>query len=183
MFVKEEASGLREIGLVTGQSSPVDLSLFELGILIDTINKEAPTYSLLQRQCYWYVAAIRYVVLILYGDKLATKKANTLVPSEYLPNLTGKWKNIPVPDPKDDVIRRVVVRFVERHEQEFFKVGFLLILFYLLLTCLNYLKVQRARQEEILRDEEMAALRQENLLLRNRLEVEAGVTKSARVAN
>lgn len=45
-----------------------------------------------------------------------------------------------------------------------------LIPLYLFLTYLNYLKVRNARQEEILRDSEMAALRREVQLLRNQLE-------------
>ena len=93
MFVKADTdgtgvSGLREIGLVTGQSlpidlslfelgiliflidvihseAPIDLSLFELGILIDIIHNEASTYSLLQCQCYWFVATICYIVYLL----------------------------------------------------------------------------------------------------------------------
>jgi hypothetical protein len=147
MFVKEDAdragvSGLREIGLVMGQSLPIDLSLFELGILIflievthseapidqslfklgiliDVIHNEAPTYSLLQCQCYWFVATIRYVVFLLYGDALESKKSGQRAPSAYLPSLAGKWKNMQVPDPKDDVLRRIVVRYAERYEEEF----------------------------------------------------------------
>jgi hypothetical protein len=62
--LREGGKPIQEIGLVIRQLQPIDLSLYELGILVDVIHKEAPEYSLLRNQCYWFTnTSLRYTVI------------------------------------------------------------------------------------------------------------------------
>ena len=115
-----------EIGRVARQIKPTNLSLFELGILADVIHDEAPVYSLLQNQCYWFAGTLCDAVVLLYGDELCSPLTDgaQLGPSCYLPKLAGRWKNMLIIEPKSDVLARVLVKFVQRQEEEFSKVSF-----------------------------------------------------------
>lgn len=130
-FVKEdpltgEAQVIREIEHVIRQLEPEeDLYLFEFGILIDVVHKEAPNYDLLKRQCYWFASIICEVITLLYGNKLAKKSKDVRpTPNDYLPNIAGRWKNLLIVAPEDDVVRRVAIKFMERREEEYSRVSF-----------------------------------------------------------
>ena len=60
----------QEIGKCINKVRPLDLSLFKLGILVNVIHQEAPTYSVLNNQCYWFVGIIIEIIVLLYGDGL-----------------------------------------------------------------------------------------------------------------
>ena len=115
---------LREIGQVVRQIQPINLSLFELGILADVVHNEDPDYSLLKSQCYWFLHLIFEVVILLYGDNLNTAP-DSVTPVDYLPNLAGRWKNQLIIAPKDEILRKVATKFLERREEEFSRVNIL----------------------------------------------------------
>jgi hypothetical protein len=130
-FAKEdpltgEAQVIREIGHIICQLEPEeDLYLFEFGILIDVVHKEAPNYDLLKRQCYWFATTICEVITLLYGNKLAKKpKGARPTPNDYLPNIAGLWKNLLIAALEEDIVRRVAIKFMERREEEYSKVSF-----------------------------------------------------------
>jgi hypothetical protein len=133
-FVKEdpmtgETQVIREIGHVIRQLEPEDdLYLFEFGILVDVVHNEAPNYELLKRQCFWLTTIICEVITLLYGDKLNPQakrlKGAKPTPNEYLPNIAGRWKNLLIVAPENEVVRRVAIKFMERREEEYSKVGF-----------------------------------------------------------
>ena len=120
MFVRNSKI-FRDIGHVVRQISPIeDLSLFELGILVDVIHNEAPVYSLLNNQCYWFVNAICDLVVIMYGDK--DRLSGIKGPSDYLPNLAGRWKSMRIVAPHKESLKRMVIKFTERQDREFSEV-------------------------------------------------------------
>lgn len=110
-----------EIGQVILQIEPIDLSLFELGILVDVVHNEAPAYSVLQNQCYWFMSTIAEVVLSKYGNSLGEEAQ---APVNYLPKTAGTWRSLQVAAPKDDLLEKVGQRFSVRKEEEFKVVSF-----------------------------------------------------------
>ena len=137
----------RGMGIVVRQIAPVDLCLFELGILADVVHNFAPNYSLFENQCYWFVSTICEVIVLLYDDHLTTAPGPGPGPVNYLPNLAGRWRGLLVLALKNDMIAQVAIKFTERQEEEFSKVFF--IKFYLYIS--NYVKVQIAYNEELRR--------------------------------
>jgi hypothetical protein len=113
---------LREIGQVVRQIRPIKLSLFELGILVDVVHNEDPDYSLLKSQGYWFLYLIFEVVILLYGDNPNTAP-DSMTPIDDLPNLAGRWKNQLIIAPKDEMLRKVATKFLERREEEFSRVN------------------------------------------------------------
>lgn len=116
-FVNGEALA-RRMGRVELQLEPVDLYLYELGILADVVHNYAPNYSIVDKQCYWFVKTIFDVVSILYP------KAHEAKPVDFLPNLAGRWRNLPILLPQNGVIEQVAVKFTQRQDEEFRKVKF-----------------------------------------------------------
>jgi hypothetical protein len=107
---------VRGVGRDIGEIVPIDLSLYELGILADVVHNEAPNYSICGNQCYWFVATICGVVRFLYS---------TGAPANYLANLGGRWRNLLIIAPEDlDEIKKVAVTFSHRQQAVFSKVGF-----------------------------------------------------------
>ena len=111
-----------EIGQVVRQIKPQGLSFYELGLLVDVVHNEVPDYHLLENQCYWFITTICAIIILLYGDTLNPVKPKTKSPNNYLPNLAGRWKNMLVVAPEDMVIRRMVIKFMERQEEAFSEV-------------------------------------------------------------
>jgi hypothetical protein len=97
-----------------------ELSLFELGILVDVIDNHKPD-SLLQNQCYWFTSTIFNTVETLYGNQLVDHPA----PNDYLPDLGGQWNKMLI---------IMAIKFSEQREERFSEVNFYLILIYLFLT-------------------------------------------------
>ena len=118
---------IREIGRVVRQIKPKDLSFYELGLIVDTVHEEAPDYHLLNNQCYWFVTTIIIIIVLLYGDTLNPVEPTRKSPNDYLPNLAGRWKNMLIVAPEDEIIRRIVIKFMERREEAFSEVRFSLI--------------------------------------------------------
>jgi len=117
------------------QTMPMDLSLFELGILINDIHDERPNYSLLKYQCYWFIYTVISLVEMLWIDKLNEKKANHLSPKEYLPQQQlGTWRNLPIIALDLQLVQRVVSKYQAKREEEFSLVNVLPISIYLYLT-------------------------------------------------
>jgi len=158
---------LRDVGQVVRQSLPIMLSLFELGILVDVVHNEDPDYSLLKSQCYWFLYLIFEVIILLYGDNLNTAASNRVTPVEYLPNLAGRWKNQLIIAPKDEILRKVATKFLERREEEFSRVNITVFWFIYWLTIQ---KVRKAHQESVSRENENAAMRDEIQLLLQRID-------------
>ena len=111
MFLND--SILREIGKVVCQIQPVGLSLFELGILTNVIHNEEPHYSLLKSQCYWFMNTIFNVVRILYRDNL-NETPNMITPDDYLPDSAGRFMDMLIVNPKDDLLCDIARRCSER---------------------------------------------------------------------
>jgi hypothetical protein len=130
-------AGDRAVGQIVRQITPVKLSLFELGILVDVIHNDAPSYNLFQNQCYWFMLMIFEVVLRVYDNTLDSQGG--ISPDEYLPKLGGKWGGMLIVAPVEDVLERIERKFKERRDKEFSKVFFLLILINLI-SNFHYLK-------------------------------------------
>jgi hypothetical protein len=113
---------LREIGQIVRQIWPNGLSFYELGLLVDVVHKEAPDYHVLKEQCYWFVTTICIIIVLLYGDKLNPEKPTAKPPKDYLPNMAGRWKNVLVVAPEDELIRRITIKFMERRHEAFSEV-------------------------------------------------------------
>jgi hypothetical protein len=117
------------IGQIILQIKPIELSLFELGILVDVVHNEAPDYSVLQNQCYWFMSTIIEVIISKYGDTL---REEAQAPGEYLPKTAGTWRGLQIAAPKEGLLEKVGQRFSVRKEEEFKVVGF-----YELVICLS----------------------------------------------
>ena len=115
---------LREIGQIVRQIWPNELHFYELGLLVDVVHKEAPEYHVLKQQCYWFITTICIVIVLLYGDKLDPEKPTAKSPKDYLPNLSGWWKNMLIVAPEDELIRRIATKFMERRNEAFSEVSF-----------------------------------------------------------
>jgi hypothetical protein len=116
----------REVGLVCREIAPVNLSLFELGILADVIHNEAPTYDLLKNQCYWFLLTVFEVVLRVYVNSLDSQEG--VPPDQYLPKLSGTFAGCLIIAPIEDDLKRVENTFRERRKEEF-DVVYILIIF------------------------------------------------------
>ena len=166
-------------GRIVYQTMPTDLSLFELGILINVIHKEKPNYSLLKYQCYWFVYTVISVVEMLWIDELDKKKPGFLSPKEYLPlDHLGTWRRMPIIDLEVDLVHRVISKYHAKRKEEFSLVNILLILIYLFLTWPIW-KVTKAveegrklkeefknREDDILRREKDILRREEEMRMR-----------------
>jgi hypothetical protein len=122
--VWEAGKAIREIGQVVDQLHPQDLSLLELGMIVHEIHLEAPNYHVLANQCYWFIRTICIIIILLYGDQLNLVKPSHKSPNQYLPNLSGRWKNMLIAAPDDEAIRRIIIKFTRRQEQFFSEVSF-----------------------------------------------------------
>jgi hypothetical protein len=114
-------AGNSSIGLIVRQILPVNLSLFELGILVDVIHNDAPSYSLLDAQCYWLTLMVFESVLRIYGNTLDTHRG--VAPDQYLPKLSGKWAGFLIVAPKEDDLERVEKSFRAQRGAEFSRVS------------------------------------------------------------
>jgi hypothetical protein len=121
-------------GRVVREVAPVGLSLFDMGILADVIHKEAPSYNVLQNQCYWFTLMIFEIILRVFENTLDSQKG--VSPDKYLPKLSGKCAGLLIIAPSKEDLDRVEKKFRERQAEEFSKVlkFVLLILIYLYLT-------------------------------------------------
>jgi hypothetical protein len=108
------------MGQIIRQIAPIELSLFELGILVDVIHNEAPCYNLIHRQCFWFMLMIFEVVLRAYDNTLDTQSG--VAPDVYLPKLSGKWAGFLIVAPEKEVLDRVEKKFREQRKEEFSKV-------------------------------------------------------------
>jgi hypothetical protein len=122
--VWEAGKAIREIGLVVDQLHPIGLSLLELGMIVHEIHLEAPNYHILANQCYWFIQTICIIIILLYGDRLNPETPSNKSPHQYLPNLSGRWKNMLIAAPDDEAIGRIITKFTQRHEQFFSEVSF-----------------------------------------------------------
>jgi hypothetical protein len=122
MFVKDGKGGIHcEMGLVR-QIRPVGLSLFKLGIIIDVIHNEEPDHSLFENQGYWFLNTILVVVEFLFNDNLNETPHSNVAPDDYLPNLSGRCMKTLIINLKDDLLHKIVNRYLERRNKEFSKV-------------------------------------------------------------
>jgi hypothetical protein len=122
VFVKDSPKGKivgGEIGQVIDEILPINLSLFELGILVDVIHNEAPNYSLLT-QCYWFRTIIFNIILLLYRNGL--EDAAGLGPEDYLARLGNRWNGNLVSVVTEEELNRVEESFKDRKRVEFLKV-------------------------------------------------------------
>ena len=78
---------VRQTGRIVRHYSPINLSLYELGILVDIVYKEADY----QNQCFWFTNMIFDVVEMCYRDANDLDGMGFKVPHEYLPNVAGHW--------------------------------------------------------------------------------------------
>lgn len=130
-------SGGRGIGQIVRQVLPVDLSLFELGILVDVIHNDAPEYNLLKTQCYWLTLMIFEVLLRTYSNTLDSQ--NGVAPDQYLPKLSGKWAGLLIVAPREEDLCRVEKKFREQRLAEFSKVNIYFTNFNLCISNSHYL--------------------------------------------
>ena len=105
---------------VVCQIVPVNLSLFELGILVDTIHNDAPDYKLFKNQCYWFMLMIFKLVLRLYNNALDSQSGKA--PDDYLPKLSRKWAGLLIVTPVKEILDKIEKIFRERQDEEFSKV-------------------------------------------------------------
>jgi len=107
-------------GRVVRQIKPTDLSLFQLGILFNVIHHEAPNYSLLKYQSFWFVSTVLYIVESLWGNQLDKKEADHPTPNEYLPlQQLGTWRSMPIIAPNPELVERVISKFFIKQMEEF----------------------------------------------------------------
>lgn len=154
------------IGKIVRQVAPVNLSLFELGILVDAIHEDAPRYNLLEAQCYWMTLMVFEIVLREYDNTLDTQRG--VPPDQYLPKLSSKWAGFLIVAPREEDLVRVGKRFQERKAEEFSKVKFYFTNFNL---CLSYLheKVVEEERGRLVAAREKSIL--ENMLANLQLQV------------
>lgn len=126
------------IGLIVRQIAPVNLTLLELGILIDVIHNEAPSYNLIQNQCYWFTLMVFEVVLRVYDNTLDTQRG--VAPNDYLPKLSGRWAGFLIVAPVEEVLERVERKFKDCRIEEFEKVFIYFTNFILFISNFHYQK-------------------------------------------
>jgi hypothetical protein len=112
-------TGNNGIGKIVRQVAPLGLSLFELGILVDVIHNDAPSYNLLRTQCYYLTLMIFEVTLRIYSNNLDTQSG--VAPDQYLPQLSGSWAGLLIVAPREEDLVRVEKIFREQRDAEFSK--------------------------------------------------------------
>ena len=105
------------------QFLPQELSLFDLVVIADTVHTHDPIYSILGGHCYWFANLICEVVKkeydcsIVADNRLPTDSV-FIPPNEYLPDLAGTWRGLPVSTIEEEVVRVMVSKFrIHRDEQ------------------------------------------------------------------
>jgi len=106
------------------QIIPDSLSFFDLVILAETVHREAPLYSIMKKQSFWYSQAICDVVLKVYncdhiGGEQSVSRDDMDVPSNtYLPGLEGRWRGFMISKVEEAVSSVLVSKFrISRQEQ------------------------------------------------------------------
>ena len=123
------------------QIRPLDLSLFDLVVLADTVHKHDPIYSVFKSQCFWFASSICDVVIKEYTCTTVNSQRDNLLtpppgrddiclpPNDYLPNLAGTWMGIAV-NRVEDAVSSVLRREFRRHRQQKLDEGSVLFIIY-----------------------------------------------------
>lgn len=121
VFMRKAEDDCKELGQVIHEISPKKLSLFELAILADVIHEHEPNYHLFRNQCFWFTNSIVEIIVALHGDKLENALNG---PTNYLPDLSGRWKNMRVYSPEEREMCAIADEYLKRRTAEFNRVKF-----------------------------------------------------------
>jgi hypothetical protein len=107
------------------QISPEGFSLFDLAVLADVVHEQAPLYTLLHEQCFWFSMLICDIIESEYSCKTVSSAEHGSFPNNYLPNLEGKWNGITINSSEPaDVIRTAASKFQIQLKEETEEVSF-----------------------------------------------------------
>jgi hypothetical protein len=77
------------------------------------------------------------LAVLLYSNNSETALSDARTPGTYLPKMAGRWKNMLIVAPKEEVMKKLAIKFSKRQE-EFALVSFHNIFIYLFIH--SYLK-------------------------------------------
>jgi hypothetical protein len=120
-------------GTVIRQILPSNLPFFDIIILANVVHDHKPLYSLLSKQCFWFVSIIHLVIEAAYDCDPALRVDHSrsyeneldirLPPNVYLPDIGGRWKGLLITRVSKTVVQLMKAKFEKRLEEEWSQVS------------------------------------------------------------
>ncbi len=79
---------------------------------------EAPTYTRLKNNCYWYVATIFDAIAAHFGVDTSTTRGDTLRERRYTllePNMPGRWMGLKITTSDPEEISAIISKYKKAH--------------------------------------------------------------------
>jgi hypothetical protein len=125
-FVLQSRYGL---GRNARQIKPKDLKLFELMVLAQVVHDFAPSYSRLNRNCYWFSNIMVDAVMNIFGldSSISPGDASRNAKfASYVSNISGRYKGWKVSESKGEDLKMIMHNFKVAHRRAISEVKFFL---------------------------------------------------------
>ena len=106
------------------QFKPRGLKFFDFIFLAHTVHLEAPTYTALKDNCYWYVTTVLDAIEAHCGVVPPTSHEDTRRQTRYSfdPELTGRWNGLKITTSDASQISVIISKYKEARAQQMLKV-------------------------------------------------------------
>jgi hypothetical protein len=107
------------------QIKPRNLKFFDFVFLAHVVHMEAPTYTALKDNCYWYVTTVIDAVVAYFGvEPSTTSREDTMRETRYSfdPDLTGRWNGLKITASDPSQISVIVSKYVDARAHQMLKV-------------------------------------------------------------
>jgi hypothetical protein len=106
------------------QIKPQGLKFFDFVVLAHVVHMEAPTYTALKDNCYWYVTTVIDAVVAHCGVRPSTSREDARRETRYSfdPDLTGRWNGLKITASDPSQISVIVSKYEKACAHQILKV-------------------------------------------------------------